>query len=134
MGFEKGKKLKWFGEGLRFECQQCKTCCKNFLLNGKRVAHVFLKDDEFTNFEYSNLEVVKPKSIVLKVKSNGDCIYLGSNGCTVYDKRPEQCRTYPFWSDLMNNKKQWKFLGKSCHGIGKGRLYSLEEIERIKTT
>jgi Fe-S-cluster containining protein len=126
--------LKWYNEGLRFECKQCQTCCKNFIRNGKRVASVYLKVSEIGNFDFSKLDVVSPVSIVLKVKENGDCIFLGPEGCTVYDKRPEQCRTYPFWSELMDNKRQWDFLGKSCHGIGKGRLYSLEEIERIETT
>lgn len=35
----------------------------------------------------------------LKSKDNYACVFYDEtkNGCTIYDVRPEQCRTFPFW-------------------------------------
>lgn len=30
---------------------------------------------------------------MLAHKENGDCVYLGDKGCTIYSSRPSQCRT-----------------------------------------
>ncbi|ADE37371.1 YkgJ family cysteine cluster protein [Methanohalophilus mahii] len=33
----------------------------------------------------------------LKRKTNGECVFLGDAGCTIYPFRPLLCRTYPFY-------------------------------------
>ena len=44
----------------------------------------------------------------LKRKENA-CIFLDQGGqCSIYDVRPVQCGTYPFWPSLLNNKKAWE--------------------------
>jgi len=34
------------------------------------------------------------KRHTLKHKPNGDCVYLGESGCTIYDRRPAICRSF----------------------------------------
>ena len=44
-----------------------------------------------------------PGDLMLDHKPNGDCIYLGKVGCTIYDKRPRMCREFDcrnFFPDL----------------------------------
>lgn len=51
--------------------------------------------------------------------------------CTIYEVRPLQCRTYPFWHQNLINQKIWDKEKDHCPGIGKGRRYTKEEIESI---
>ena len=67
----------------------------------------------------------------LKEYPDGDCILLDpeKRTCLVYEARPIQCRTWPFWDSTIKTKKAWKETCEECPGAGKGRLYSFEEIE-----
>ena len=62
---------------------------------------------------------------------DGDCIFLDpqTRGCSVYEARPTQCRTWPFWSSNLKTRKAWEQTCQDCPGAGTGRLYSLSEIE-----
>jgi Fe-S-cluster containining protein len=51
------------------------------------------------------------------------------NGCKIYDVRPSQCRTFPFWKSNLESMAEWEKLKRTCPGIDKGKLYSLEDIE-----
>ena len=68
--------------------------------------------------------------VSLKEKDNYDCIFLTKNGCSIYEGRPSQCRTYPFWESIVESRANWESEGKSCPGIGKGRKISRKEIEK----
>jgi Fe-S-cluster containining protein len=63
----------------------------------------------------------------LKEKPNYDCIFWNS-GCTVYQSRPLQCRTFPFWESILCSFKAWEAAAGSCPGINSGPLRSYEEI------
>ncbi|MDC7246292.1 MAG: YkgJ family cysteine cluster protein [Sphaerochaetaceae bacterium] len=65
----------------------------------------------------------------LKERDNHDCIFLGEKGCTVYESRPVQCSTYPFWAHVLSSGKSWEEEKKWCPGIGKGVLHSKEKID-----
>jgi Fe-S-cluster containining protein len=45
-----------------------------------------------------------------------DCIFFDreSNGCLIYEARPLQCRTFPFWDYFKNRVKELKL---ECPGI-----------------
>ena len=60
-----------------------------------------------------------------------NCIFLKKKKCIVYKARPEQCRTWPFWPENMNAKKWKKEIINFCPGIGKGKKYSFQEINKI---
>ena len=63
--------------------------------------------------------------------SNGDCVFFDNEarGCTVYDLRPQQCRTWPFWPLNLQSPEEWDDVADGCPGCNNGRLYTLEEIE-----
>lgn len=53
-------------------------------------------------------------------RPNGDCIfYQEDKGCGVYDARPTQCRTYPFWREVMRTPESWALEAHQCPGINK---------------
>ncbi len=47
----------------------------------------------------------------------------------MYQHRPLQCRSYPFWSGNLTSRDTWERLKLSCPGVGRGRLHSKREIE-----
>ena len=47
-------------------------------------------DEDRTDYE----TVLIDGHAVLAHKPNGDCVYLGASGCTIYEKRPLMCRRF----------------------------------------
>ncbi len=41
---------------------------------------------------------------------NGDCVFFHgeSRSCQVYDARPRQCRTWPFWNSNLASPEAWQ--------------------------
>ena len=60
-----------------------------------------------------------------------ECRFLSGKRCTVYDARPTQCRTWPFWPEVMHAKAWQREVAKFCPGVGKGRLWSVDEIRAV---
>jgi Fe-S-cluster containining protein len=57
-----------------------------------------------------------------------DCLFLVGKRCSVYQARPTQCRTWPFWPENMKPSVWRAEVAPFCAGVGKGRLYSAQEI------
>tara|TARA_B100001123_G_C15301688_1_gene1021251 strand:- start:2232 stop:2591 length:360 start_codon:yes stop_codon:yes gene_type:complete len=68
---------------------------------------------------------------LIEKNKNGNCIFLKNKQCTVYKARPVQCRTWPFWKENLNAKRWNNEIINFCPGIGKGKLYSNKEINKI---
>jgi hypothetical protein len=72
---------------------------------------------------------------VLRQRANGDCVFWGTEGCSVYPARPRQCRTYPFWRANLHSPESWRAEVRECPGIGatgaaeERPLHSTSEIE-----
>ncbi|MFZ4403918.1 MAG: YkgJ family cysteine cluster protein, partial [Pseudobdellovibrionaceae bacterium] len=60
-----------------------------------------------------------------------DCLFLKDKKCSIYEARPTQCRTWPFWPEVMPAKAWKKDVVSFCPGVGKGKLWSPEEIKSI---
>jgi len=63
-----------------------------------------------------------------------DCVFLdrvsqpGKAVCSLYDARPEQCRTFPWWPEHLDSPRSWQRLSRACEGIGRGPFVPIEEI------
>jgi Fe-S-cluster containining protein len=54
-------------------------------------------------------------------------------GCSIYQVRPLQCRTWPFWPEVIKSPATWARAGKGCPGINNGtRHFTPKQIERIR--
>jgi uncharacterized protein len=128
----------FYTEGLRFECTGCRYCC------GVEPGYVFitvedlarlcdytgLNSDEFLKKYCRKVSMGSISYVSLQEKKDFDCIFLTDKGCGVYPARPIQCSVYPFWDSIIKDRGSWEIEKESCPGIGKGRLYTEEEIEK----
>jgi Fe-S-cluster containining protein len=70
--------------------------------------------------------------IDLRDKADGDCVFFDEErGCTVYEDRPSQCRTYPFWRSVLHDPESWEVEAGRCEGIGRGEPVATEVIEEL---
>ena len=128
----------FYAKGLRFSCTRCSDCCRfesGFVFLSKKDVSML---GEALNIGFS--ELVKSycrwipslgggSRLSLREKSSFDCIFW-KNGCTVYEKRPLQCRAFPFWSTIVQSKSSWELASSDCPGIGNGALHSRETVEK----
>ena len=65
--------------------------------------------------------------------ANGDCTFFDgeSRRCTIYEARPTQCRTWPFWNSNLASDSAWKKAALDCPGMGHGNFVSLQDIENL---
>lgn len=132
---DSGANPKWYAEGLKFKCTGCGDCCSGapgyVWLNKAEIAEMAaVKKMEVVDFEEQFVRSVGIRKSLVEY-DNGDCVFLDSESrkCTVYDARPRQCRTWPFWDSTVKNEAAWEETCEVCPGSGKGKLYSLEHIE-----
>lgn len=60
------------------------------------------------------------------------CEFQAADGsCSVYEARPQQCRSWPFWRENLERETWERDVLPLCAGAGKGRLHSAREIEEI---
>lgn len=112
----------WFSDGLRFKCTGCGKCCTGSpgyvflsLSDLDRFAeHFQITKDEFTR-KYTRL--VDGQYALLDRPLSGDCMFLKDNKCSVYEARPVQCRTYPWWIHNLRDENDWAEAAKHCEGI-----------------
>lgn len=125
----------WYQDGLKFECSQCGDCCTGapgfVWLNKAEIAALAKSQDldEETFEETYVMQVGIRKS--LKEFPNGDCVFFDGQKrkCTVYDHRPRQCKTWPFWDSNLRSPETWAETCEACPGSGQGKLYQLDQIE-----
>lgn len=124
----------WYRDGLNFTCTRCGACCTG------APGYVWVDEAEIGQLAASRGEPVAEfgrkflrqvgDRISLIEHRNGDCVFWErGRGCTVYEARPVQCRTWPFWPDNIATPGDWEEAVRVCPGSGEGRLFSLEEIE-----
>jgi Fe-S-cluster containining protein len=131
-------KAPFYAEGLRFSCKRCSSCCRydsGFVFVSendleKLVLALKIDRDSFVKTycrwvpDWRGNEVIS-----LREKSNKDCV-LWDNGCAVYEHRPLQCKTFPFWESILSSSGAWEIAASSCPGINSGVLHSKGEIEK----
>ncbi len=68
----------------------------------------------------------------LREETDGRCVLFETDrGCRVYEARPRQCRTWPFWARIVATPAAWQREAADCPGMDSGELVPAAEIERL---
>lgn len=129
----------WYSpEGLCFSCTGCGNCCR-----GPESGYVFVTLEEIEtlaarlgisteDFGAKYLRRVAGGQVSLIEKQNLDCVFwTEGKGCEVYEDRPTQCRTFPFWPEVIESEEAWEVEAESCPGMGSGKRYLPAAIESL---
>jgi Fe-S-cluster containining protein len=114
----------------RFKCTGCGKCC-----TGNPTSHyVELTSGEAENIRRSlgishswfirrYLVALTDNTHGIRIEQNRQCVFLDKKkGCKIYELRPRQCRSYPFWPEILHSRSAWKEEARRCEGIGQGTL------------
>ena len=114
---------------LRFACQTgCTRCCR---VKG----YVYLSEADLlqaaayvglTPAEFEAKYVIRYRTLLrLRRTPKSQCHFLGESGCSIHPAKPTQCRLYPFWPELVEDRQAWEEERVVCPGIGKGDLIQI---------
>jgi len=119
---------------LRFSCTSCGKCCtggsNHYVAMSKTEAalirkHLGVTDDWFRRRYVEHLT----RNTLTARMPEGRCSFLNKNWqCKIYHLRPVQCRTYPYWPEILETNKAWNNEAKHCEGINRGSVVSIKEI------
>ncbi|MFT5042291.1 MAG: Fe-S-cluster containining protein [Hyphomicrobiaceae bacterium] len=127
---------------LRFECTECGKCCR---VRGP-YAHVYMNEDEVAGlakslglskqqfrWRYTTLDELGWTELVFK---DDRCVFLddATDRCTVYEARPTQCRTFPFWRNFVRDGQWTPDVAEMCEGIGQGPVKDPAQVETLMRT
>ncbi len=130
----------WYEKGLNFKCTGCGKCCTG------APGHVWISEDEIRDmaqaigiapedFVRRYVRLVGDRLALREIEREGeyDCIFLRENKCRIYENRPKQCRTFPWWSRNLESEQSWKEMASSCEGVDSpdSPHFSLEAIEKL---
>jgi Fe-S-cluster containining protein len=116
-------------QGLRFTCQAgCINCCD-------QTGYVYLTEEDIpraAKFVRMTAAAFEAKYVYrtahqrrFRKPRDKQCPFLLDHGCSIHPAKPTQCRTFPFWPELVENRDLWKHAGSYCPGIGKGPLIQI---------
>jgi Fe-S-cluster containining protein len=116
-------------DGFRFTCQpNCTNCCN-------QKGYVYLTEDDLVRAaahvrmapaEFEAKYVYRTKTLLrFRKPRNKQCHFLLDNGCSIHPSKPTQCRAFPFWPELVENRRNWNETAKYCPGIGTGQLIQI---------
>lgn len=126
----------WYKEGVRFECTACGDCCR-------REGDVFFSPEEARRAVKAAYDSeATPEAFVgelwleewdgtyrMPVPVGGRCAFLkDDNRCEIHAVKPLQCRTYPFWPEILRGERHWKAEAKWCEGIDRGEPIEAAEV------
>ena len=121
---------------LRFKCTGCGKCCTGdedhyiamSQTEAKRIQkHLNVSDTWFRRRYVMHLT----RNTLTARMHDGRCVFLDKNkACRIYNLRPVQCRTYPYWPELLETKQAWNNEAKYCEGINVGAVIPVGEIAK----
>lgn len=152
-----GEPDAWFADGLRFSCSQCGNCCTGepghvwiSIEEVQRLAAHLNRPAQEVIDEYCR-KVGGKLSLRERRNARGehDCIFLEEHKvqtrtpdgqrvtqlkrvCTIYPVRPLQCRTWPFWSENLQDEARWNRAARRCPGMNVGKTWTYKHIVALR--
>ena len=127
----------WYKDGLKFSCSGCGDCCTGspgYVWVNKAEIAVMAESLSHTVEDFEKLYVRKIgiRKSLKELPGSYDCVFLHeeTRKCELYDARPRQCKTWPFWGSNLKTPEDWERTCEQCPGSGQGKLVQLDDIER----
>ena len=129
----------WYKKGLHFECTGCGKCCTG------APGSVWVTEQEIAElaellgllrqtFIQKYVRLIDGRASLIEKRASAgdyDCIFLKDTKCLVYERRPAQCRTFPWWRKNLESEESWKRVALDCEGIqDEAPVVSYEEIQK----
>ncbi len=116
-------------------CNGCTKCCAS----GQALVLQAGLGDDVASYEFRVAK--RPDSdeavFLLATKENGECVYLGPHGCTIYERRPVLCRSFDCRKHYLilprTDRDNLVRLGLSSRDVfnaGRARVKTLSAAER----
>ncbi|KAE9057776.1 hypothetical protein PF005_g31948 [Phytophthora fragariae] len=115
---------------LRFQCTGCGKCCTGsggrVRVNERELQELAAATDlsvveferTYTRPAEEDVGGQKKSQLVLKqTPDDHQCIFLQGSKCSVYQARPTQCRTFPWWPQHLVSDYDWQLAAAGCEGI-----------------
>lgn len=116
-------------ESVRFACQPgCIKCCD-------QEGYVYLSEEDVrraARFLRMSRKAFEAQYVYrtrhqrrLRKPPEKQCAFLEETGCSIHPAKPTQCRTFPFWPEIVERRATWTRTANYCPGIGKGPLIQI---------
>jgi Fe-S-cluster containining protein len=147
----------WYAQGLRFTCTCCGNCCTGgpgFVWISEEeicrlAAHLKLTPQQTVERYCRKINGRFSLKESRSLSGNYDCVFLkeikpprtsrraqvivqARRVCGIYEARPLQCRTWPFWPENLESPADWKSKTRMCPGMNTGKHFPLEKIETLR--
>lgn len=119
---------------MRFACVRgCTLCCRQpgfvYLTESdleRAAARLGLSTPAFERrYVYRTRHTLR-----LRKPRGASCYFLHEQGCLLHPAKPTQCRLYPFWPEIMEERGGWLREASFCPGIGRGPRLSGGTVRR----
>ena len=124
---------------IRFDCNRCSLCCGD---TKQKTRHILLLETEAKKIsaetslpipDFSSKIVDKlPYAYGIKKTSEGKCVFLKDNQCSIYLLRPLICVFYPFELKFEKDKLLHIFdFTLECPGINQGKVVQEKDFKKL---
>ena len=142
----------WYADGLQFACTGCGNCCTGgpgyIWMNETEIdrlaSHLQTQRDVVLKQHCRRIGgQVSLKEKLPNASGEYDCTFLrllpatikdqqtvshAQRLCDIYEVRPMQCRTWPFWQGNLATPAAWQRASLRCPGMNRGKKWNLAEI------
>jgi Fe-S-cluster containining protein len=119
-------------------CGPCHACCRSEL-----IALIPEDGDDVASYDHDLIFLPGLGEVAyIKHRKNGDCVYLGRDGCTIHQRRPVICRAFDcrafYLSKTRAERQEHRKAGAMARAVlnaGHERMKTLDigEVRKVPT-
>jgi hypothetical protein len=120
---------------MRFQCQPgCIRCCeqKGFVYVTREDIARLAEHLGITRAEFKRRYLCGTAPLLrFRKQRQKQCPFLLSDGCSVHEVKPLQCRSFPYWPELLDKASERREAAAFCPGMNRGPLVNIEAAREI---